>query len=156
MTLSVIAKKNRNVINVQGLDGLPYGSLLLDVAFVVVQLQLLPHLPLLEVGCFNDSKVDIVPLLLLSFAPTLENAECQESKATTLGLMQLFKYDDGTPTPLFFNLYLVLAKFCRRIDCLSILLPISSLKMKPYYQLKVSTILRSMLPTICRALALIQ
>jgi hypothetical protein len=35
---SVAAKKNRNVANVQVLDGLPNGSFLLDVAFVVVQL----------------------------------------------------------------------------------------------------------------------
>jgi hypothetical protein len=32
----VAAKKNRNVANVQGLDGLPNGSLILDVTFVVV------------------------------------------------------------------------------------------------------------------------
>jgi len=77
----------------------------------------LPHLPLLEVGCFNDSKVDKVLLLLLLAVVTLEDVEGQESKATTLRLMQLFRYDDGTPTPLFFNLYLVPAKFYKRIDC---------------------------------------
>jgi hypothetical protein len=38
MTLSVEVKKNRNVTNIQGLDGLPYGSLLLDAKFVVVHL----------------------------------------------------------------------------------------------------------------------
>jgi hypothetical protein len=118
---SVAAKKNRNVTDVQGLDGLPDGSLLLDAASAIVQLQLLPHLPLSEVGCFNDSRVDRVPLLLLSAAAALEDAEGQESKATTPGLMQLLRYDDGTPTPLFFNLYLAPAKFCRRIDCLSLL-----------------------------------
>ncbi len=115
--------------NVQGLEGLPNGSLILDVAFNVAQLQLLPHLPLLEVGCFNDSRMDKVPLLLLSDVVTLDDAEGQESKATTLGLMQLFRCDDGTPTPLFFNLYLVPAKFCRKIDCFSLLLMISSLEM---------------------------
>jgi len=35
-TLSVVAGKNKNVINVQDLDGLPYGSLLLDATFVVI------------------------------------------------------------------------------------------------------------------------
>ncbi len=140
MASNVIAKKNINVTNVQGLDGLLNSSLLLYVTFVIVQLQFLPHLPLSKVGCFNDSKVDIVPLLLLFTIATLEHTKGQESKATTLGLMQLFKYDDGTPTPLFFNLYLVPAKFCRRIDCLSLLFLILSLKMQPHQQLKVSTI----------------
>jgi len=88
---SVAAKKNRNVTDVQGLDGLPDGSLLLDVASAIVQLQLLPHLALSEVGCFNDSRVDRVPLLLLSAAAALEDAEGQESKATTSGLMQLLR-----------------------------------------------------------------
>ncbi len=37
-TLSVAVKKNKNVTNVQGLDGLPYGSLLLDAKNFVVQL----------------------------------------------------------------------------------------------------------------------
>jgi hypothetical protein len=95
---SVAAKKNRNVTDVQGLDGLPDGSLLLDAASAIVQLQLLPHLPLSEVGCFNDSIVDRVPLLLLSAAAALEDAEGQESKATTPGLMQLLRYDEVTPT----------------------------------------------------------
>jgi hypothetical protein len=126
---SSVAIKEKNVTNVQGLDGLPNGSRLLDATFVVVQLQLLFHLPLSKVGCFNDLKVDIVLLLLLSAITTLEDVEGQESKAIILGLMQLLKYDDGTPTPLFFNLYLVLAKFYKRIDCLSLLLPISSLEM---------------------------
>jgi hypothetical protein len=62
-----------------------------------------------------------VPLLLLSAATALEDAKGQESKATTSGLMQLLRYDDGTPTPLFFNLYVAPAKFCRRIDCLSLM-----------------------------------
>jgi len=79
-------------------------------------------LPLLEVGCLNDSRVDKVLLLLLLVVATLEDAKGQESKTTILGLVQLFRYDDGTPTPLFFNLYVVLAKFCRRIDYLSLLL----------------------------------
>jgi hypothetical protein len=114
---NVAAKKNRLVVNVQGLDGLPNGSLLLDVAFVVVQLYFLLHLLFLKVRCFNDSRVEKIPLLLLSVVVTLEDAEGQESKATTLGLMQLFRSNDGTSTPLFFNLYLVLAKFCKRIDC---------------------------------------
>jgi hypothetical protein len=35
---SVATKKNRIVASVQGLDGLPNGSLLLDATFVVVQL----------------------------------------------------------------------------------------------------------------------
>ncbi len=35
--------------------------------------------------------------------------------------MQLFTYDDGTPTPLFFNLYVALAEFCKRINYLSLL-----------------------------------
>ncbi len=105
------------MVNVQGLDGLPNGSLLLDVAFVVVQLYFLLHLLFLKVRCFNDSRVEKIPLLLLSVVVTLEDAEGQESKATTLGLMQLFRSNDGTSTPLFFNLYLVLAKFCKRIDC---------------------------------------
>jgi hypothetical protein len=95
---SVAAKKNRTVTDDQGLHGLPDGSLLLDAASAIVQLQLLPHLPLSEVGCFNDSRVDRVPLLLLSAAAALEDAEGQESKATTPGLMQLLRYDDGTPT----------------------------------------------------------
>ncbi len=64
-------------------------------------------MPLSKVGCFNDSRVDKVPLLLLSTFVILEDVEGSENKATTLGLVQLFKYDDGTPTPLFFNLYLV-------------------------------------------------
>jgi hypothetical protein len=38
MTLSVVAKKNINVINVQGLDGLLNGSLLLNATFFIVQL----------------------------------------------------------------------------------------------------------------------
>ncbi len=76
--------------------------------------------------------MDKVLLLLLSTVATLEDVEGQENKATTLGLMQLFRYDDGTPTPLFCNLYLVLAKFYGRIDCLSHLLMISSLEMQPY------------------------
>jgi hypothetical protein len=38
MTLSVEVKKNKNMTNVQGLDGLPYGSLLLDAKFVIVHL----------------------------------------------------------------------------------------------------------------------
>ncbi len=59
------------MINVQGLDGLPYGSFLLDATFIVVQLQFLPHLPLLKVGCFNDLKVHMVPLLRLLVATTL-------------------------------------------------------------------------------------
>jgi hypothetical protein len=126
---SVAAKKNKNVVNVQGLDGLPNGSLLLDVTFVVVQLYLLLHLLFLKVRCFNDSRMEKVLLLLLSVVVTLEDAEGQESKATTLGLMQLFRSDDVTPTPLFLNLYLVPAKFCKRIDCCSLLFLISSLEM---------------------------
>jgi hypothetical protein len=51
----------------------------------------------------------------------LEDAKSQESKATTPGLMQLLRYDDGTPAPLFFNLYVTLAKFYKRINCLSFL-----------------------------------
>jgi hypothetical protein len=69
----------------------------------------------------NDSKVDKVPLLLLLAIAALENAKGQESKVTTTSLMQLFRYDDDTPTSLFFNLYVALAKFCRRINCLSLL-----------------------------------
>ncbi len=53
----------------------------------------------------NDSRVDKVLLLLLLVVTTLEDAKGHESKTTILGLMQLFRYDDGTPTPLFFNLY---------------------------------------------------
>jgi hypothetical protein len=79
-------------------------------------------LPLSKVGCLNDSKVDKVLLLLLLATATLEDAKGQENKAKILGLMQLFKYDDGTPTPLFFNLYVAHVKLCRRIDCLSLLL----------------------------------
>jgi len=73
---------------------------------------------LLEVGYLNDSKVDKVPLLLLLIVAALEDAKGQESKTTTPSLMQLFMYDDGTPTPLFFNLYVPPTKFCRRINCL--------------------------------------
>jgi hypothetical protein len=51
-TLSVAIKKNKNVTNIQGLDGLPYGSLL-DVAFVVVQL---PHLLLLKIDVSMTQK----------------------------------------------------------------------------------------------------
>jgi hypothetical protein len=65
--------------------------------------------------------VDKVPLLLLLAVAALEDVKGHESKATTPSLMQLFMYDDGTPTPLFFNLYVALAKFCRRINCLSLL-----------------------------------
>jgi len=77
---------------------------------------------LFEVGCLNDSRVDKVILLLLLVVATLEDAKGQESKTTILGLMQLFRYDDGTPTPLFFNLYVAPAKFYRRINYLSLLL----------------------------------
>jgi len=65
--------------------------------------------------------VDKVLLLLLLVVATLEDVKGHESKATTPSLMQLFMYDDGTPTPLFFNLYVAFAKFCRRINCLSLL-----------------------------------
>ncbi len=82
----------------------------------------MPHLPLTEVGRLNDSRVDKVLLLLLLVVATLEDAKGQESKATIIGLMQLFRYDDGTPTPLFFNLHVALVKFCRWIDYLLLLL----------------------------------
>jgi hypothetical protein len=66
--------------------------------------------------------VDKVLLLLLLATAPLENTKGHESKAKILSLMQLFKYDDGTPTPLFFNLYVAHVKLCKRIDCLSLLL----------------------------------
>ncbi len=65
--------------------------------------------------------MDKIPLLLLLAVATLEDVEGQENKATSPSLMQLLRYDDGTPTPLFFNLYVVPTKFCKRIDCLSLL-----------------------------------
>ncbi len=70
----------------------------------------------------NDSRVDKVLLLLLLVVATLENAKGHENKATIIGLMQLFRYDDGTPTPLFFTLYVAPVKFFIRIDFLSLLL----------------------------------
>jgi len=65
--------------------------------------------------------MDKVLLLLLLAIVVLEDAKGQESKATTPSLMQLLRYDDGMPTPLFFKLYVALVKFYRRIDCLSLL-----------------------------------
>jgi hypothetical protein len=72
-------------------------------------------------GCLNDSRVDKIPLLLLLAIAILEDAKGQETKATNPSLTQLLRYDDGTPTPLLFNLYVVFTKFCKRIDCLSLL-----------------------------------
>jgi hypothetical protein len=69
----------------------------------------------------NESKVDRVLLLLLLATIALEDSKGQESKTTIPSLMQLLRYDDGTPTPLFFNLYVAFAKFCKGIDCLSFL-----------------------------------
>jgi len=44
---------------------------------------------LLEVRCFNDSRIDEIPLLLLLTATTLEDVEGHKSKAKTPSLMQL-------------------------------------------------------------------
>jgi hypothetical protein len=62
-----------------------------------------------------------IPLLLLLVVTVLKDAKGQESKTTTPGFMQLFIYDDGTPTPLFLNLYVAPAKNYKRINCLSLL-----------------------------------
>jgi hypothetical protein len=49
----------------------------------------LPHLPLLEVRCFNESRIDKIPLLILLTLTTLEDVEGHKSKEKTPSLMQL-------------------------------------------------------------------